>query len=150
MFNYSLTKVTIRDKRSAKHISLHTHTSVFTRATMPCEAFEKNSWGVAYLRWSGEQKLFSGSRPSIPSPKVPFVTKCRGKLSCTHSSRRHACIFTFATSRACGRQETASFVSLSLSLSLLRSLSISLALSLSLSCALSLALALSLSLYLSP
>ena len=64
-----------------------------------------------------------------------FEDTGRGKLSCTHSSRRHACIFTFATSRACGRQETASFVSLSLSLScalslsLLRSLSRSLALS---------------------
>ena len=71
----------VRDKRTGKHISLHTHTSVFTRATMPCEAFEKNSWGAAYLRWSGEQKLFSGSRPIIPSPKVPFVTKCQATIS---------------------------------------------------------------------
>ena len=75
-----------------------------------------------------------------------FEDTGRGKLSCTHSSRRHACIFTFATSRACGRQETASlFLSLSRSLSLSLSRSLSLSLIRSLSRSLSLALTLSLS-----
>ena len=70
-----------------------------------------------------------------------FDDRGRGKLSCTYSSRRHACIFTFATSRACGRQETASFVYRSLSLSL-SSLSLSRSISLSLYLSLSLVLSL--------
>ena len=88
------TKATIRDKKSGKNISLHTHTSVFTGATVPCDAFEKNSWGVAYLCWSGEHKLFWGSRPINPSPKVPFVTKKSGNINSLHT---HTSAFARAT-----------------------------------------------------
>ena len=56
-------------QKSDRNISLHTRTSVFARATMPCKAFETHFWGVTYLAWSREQKVFWDWRSILRAKK---------------------------------------------------------------------------------